>query len=226
MDVDAKRPERTGLSKVYLILYNSSMFVAFSTTIGLLLQRDLDGTLDKSTLAAAAQTIKLLTYTQLLEVVHPMFGLVPGGSLLPLMQITGRMLANGFLTDPAIRRDTGPFVKYLFIVWSAIELFRYSFYALRLLKIDLHPITWARYTLFLPLYPLGGFCEAQVLLTAAEKLDKTGALSYSLPNRANASFHAPSFLRFYVYVLLGPAIIHMMLYMISQRNKQLKSKSD
>lgn len=222
--MEEKKTKR-GIRRVYLILYNTVLFIAFLICNVSLFRRSLTGTLDKNNLADTAHVIKLLTYTQLLEVVHPLFDLVPGGSILPLMQVTGRMVANGFMADPEISENSAPFVKYTLMVWSTIELFRYSFYALRLIGIDIYPITWCRYTLFLPLYPMGGFCESQVLLEAAKHLDRTGAMSLNLPNPANFSFHTPSVLRLHTYVLLGPAVLHLMRHMWSQRKKQLKTKT-
>ena len=213
--------------KVYLTAYNIIMFVAFSGVfITLIRDQFISKPSETRSLSKSTTTIRILTYTQLLEVVHPMLGLVPGGAFLPFMQVFGRMVVNQMLVDRTICSNSAPFVNYLFMVWSSIEIFRYSFYALRLIKVDIYPITWARYTLFLPLYPMGGFCESQVVLAAVKQFEKTGAYSLSLPNPANISFHSPSFLKFYVYVLLGPGVLHLMRYMWSQRNKQLKVKVD
>lgn len=182
--------------------------------------------MDEGTLKSSALIIRMLTYTQLLETIHPMLGLVPGGPLLPFTQVFGRIMVNRFLTDPTILRNSVPYGHYLFIVWSSIEIFRYSFYALKIFKIEVYQLTWCRYSLFLPLYPMGAFFESMVLLTAVNRYDKTGEFSIELPNRFNFSLSMPLCLRIYTFAILGPTVLYLMKYMWSQRSKQLKIKLD
>ncbi len=86
------------------------------------------------------------------------------------------------------RMQTKPIVFYLFVVWSSIEVarfeyyvqfniysiyywtwfeirffgcFRYPYYMLRTYNCDIGLITWLRYTLWIPLYPLGFLCEGK-----------------------------------------------------------------
>lgn len=210
--------------KTYLFLYNLVMFIMFLKVFIVLVIKGLSGTIDDGVVQGAAFIIKLLTYTQLLETIHPMLGLVPGGPMMPFTQSIGRLVVNYFLTEPIIRLDSAPYAHYLFIVWSSIEIFRYSFYALRVFKVNIYALTWCRYTLFLPLYPMGGLCESMVLLSTIKHYEKTGEHSISLPNAANASFNLPWTLRVYIFVLLGPTIYMLMKYMWGQRCKQLKEK--
>lgn len=210
--------------KTYLFLYNLMMFVMFLMVHLILTIKTLTRTVDDDSVQGAASIVKLLTYTQLLEYIHPILGLVPGGPWMPFLQVIGRLLVNHFLTDPEIRSNSAPYAHYLFIVWSSIEIFRYSFYALRVFNVEIYPITWCRYTLFMPLYPMGGFCEARIVMATVRHFEKTGAYTLSLPNSSNFSFSLPSFLRFYTLALLGPSIIYLMKYMWTQRCKQLKYK--
>lgn len=210
--------------KTYLFVYNLTLFVGFLKVYSDLLYSEFTGTKNDDSVTAAALIIKLLTYTQLLESLHPILGLVPGGPIIPFIQVFGRLVVNHFLTDPNIRNNSGPYPHYLFIVWSSIEIFRYSFYALRVFKMDFYPIAWCRYSLFLPLYPMGGFCESQIVLATAKQYQNTDRYSWRLPNAANISFDLATFLKIYAYVLLGPTILHLMRHMLSQRAKQLKLK--
>lgn len=210
--------------KTYLFVYNLIMFIVFLKVFIVLAIKGLSGTIDDDIVQGTAFIVKLLTYTQLLETIHPMLGLVPGGPLMPFTQVIGRILVNYFLTESFIRIDSAPFAHHLFLVWSSIEIFRYSFYALRVFKVNIYALTWCRYTLFLPLYPMGGFCESMVLLSTIRYYEKTGQYSLSLPNSANISFSLPFMLRIYIFVLLGPTIYILMKYMWRQRSKQLKEK--
>lgn len=208
----------------YLFLYNLCMFVLFLKVFIVLCIKVLTNTIDDDYVQGAAFIIKMLTFTQLLETVHPMLGLVPGGPLMPFIQVVGRLLVNYFLTESSIRIDSAPYAHYLFVVWSSIEIFRYSFYALRVFRIEVYALTWCRYTLFLPLYPMGGLCESMVLLSTIRYYEKTGQFSLDLPNSANISLSLPILLRIYIFVLLGPTIYSLMKYMWKQRCKQLKEK--
>lgn len=210
--------------KTYLFLYNLVLFILFLKVFIVLVIKGLNGTIDDDIVQGTAFIVKLLTYTQLLETVHPMLGLVPGGPFMPFTQSIGRLLVNYFLSEPIIRLDSGPYAHYLFTVWSAIEIFRYSFYALRVFKVEIYALKWCRYTLFLPLYPMGGLFESMVLLSTIKHYEKTGEYSISLPNAVNASFNLPWALRVYIFVFLGPTIYMLMKYMWSQRRKQLKEK--
>lgn len=144
--------------------------------------------------------------------------------MMPFLQVSGRLLVNTFLTHPEIRLDSAPYAHYLFMVWSSIEIFRYSFYALRVFKVDIYFLTWCRYTLFIPLYPMGGFCESMVVLSTIKYIEKTGAYTVDLPNRLNMSFSPVLVLKTHVYLLLGPSIYYLMRYMWKQRCKQLSKE--
>lgn len=207
---------------VYLVAYNLFMFVAFLALHLALLAGLVPGAqpIGPATFVA----IRLLTCAQLLEALHPALGLVAGGPLMPLVQTLGRLLVSQLLAEPAIRSAAAASAHHLFIVWSMIEIFRYSFYALRLFKLDIYPLTWCRYTLFLPLYPMGGYYESRVILSSASHYETTSSYSIGLPNAANFSFSLPVLLRLYTFVLLGPAILYLMRYMWAQRCKQLRAK--
>lgn len=210
--------------KTYLFIYNLAMFVMFLKVYIVLLIKGLSGTVDDDIVEGTAFIVKILTLTQLLETLHPILGLVPGGPMMPFLQVSGRLLVNTFLTHPEIRLDSAPYAHYLFMVWSSIEIFRYSFYALRVFKVDIYFLTWCRYTLFIPLYPMGGFCESMVVLSTIKYIEKTGAYTVDLPNRLNMSFSPVLVLKTHVYLLLGPSIYYLMRYMWKQRCKQLSKE--
>lgn len=52
-------------------------------------------------------------------------------------------------------------VFFVFYLWSAIEIFRYPFYMLACIGTEWRLLTWLRYTLWVPLYPLGAIAEGQ-----------------------------------------------------------------
>lgn len=148
--------------KTYLFVYNLMMFIGFLFVFLVLIIKAISRTLADDTIEAACSIIKLLTFIQYLEFFHSIFGLVPGGAFMSFAQVTGRLIVILFLGQSDIRINSEPFAFYLISVWSAIEIVRYPFYALRVFSVNIEPLTWLRYSLFLPLYPLGGFCECKL----------------------------------------------------------------
>lgn len=205
----------------YLFLYNLSLFFVFSKVFFTVLSMIYTGSIQDTDTEKVAHIVKILTYTQMMESIHPLVGLVPGGPMMPFLQVIGRLLVNNYLSEAEIRQDSATYAHYLFLVWSAIEIFRYSYYALRVLDIDQYAITWCRYSLFMPLYPVGGFCETMIIISAIDYYNKTKKYQFDLPNAANVSFSMAWMLKFYIIFLLWPSIYTLMTYMSRQRRKQL-----
>lgn len=224
--VGSKNTVRTApdYKRTYLFLYNLVMFIMFLKVCIILIIKGVSGTIDDDTITGAAFLIKLLTYTQLLETIHPMLGLVPGGPLMPLIQTTGRLVVGFFLSDPDIRISSSPYAYALLLVWSSVEIFRYPFYALRVFDIDIYSLTWCRYSLFIPLYPMGAICEAMVVVATIRHYDKTGSYRLDLPNSANISLSLTTILWIYIPLLIV-MICNLMRHMWSQRCRQLKEKT-
>ncbi len=110
---------------------------------------------------------------------------------------------------------------------------------------DFGIITWLRYTVWIPLYPLGFLCEGIVILRYVATFNKsvfihivlstfrnipffeeTGKFSVSLPNKWNFSFHFPTLMRMYLLFFFLPAMYTMMSYMSKQRQKKLQVRGD
>ena len=213
------------LSKIYLLIYNASMFIMFTKVQTTVVSELYMNSMNEKVTRDIAYLVKILTYVQLMESIHPIFNLVPGGPFMPFMQVIGRLLVNFVLTQPEIITESGPYADYLFVVWSSIEIFRYSYYCTKLLGLEFYPLTWCRYSLFVPLYPMGGLCESMVMLSAARYIDDTGNYSLDLPNSVNMSISLSTTIRMYIFLMLIPSIITLMVYMSSQRSKQLRSSS-
>ncbi|MGH0161945.1 UNVERIFIED_CONTAM: hypothetical protein FKN15_041803 [Acipenser sinensis] len=83
----------------------------------------------------------------------------------------------------------------LFVVaWTVTEIIRYSFYTFSLLNHLPYLIKWARYTLFIVLYPMGVTGELLTIYAALPYVQKTGLYSVTLPNKYNFSFDYYTFL--------------------------------
>ncbi|EMP24371.1 3-hydroxyacyl-CoA dehydratase 2 [Chelonia mydas] len=83
----------------------------------------------------------------------------------------------------------------LFVVaWTITEIIRYSFYTFSLLNHLPYLIKWARYTLFIVLYPMGVSGELLTIYAALPFVRQAGLYSISLPNKYNFSFDYYTFL--------------------------------
>merc|ERR1711970_500912 len=111
------------------------------------------------------------------------------------------------------------------MVWASIEVVRYPFYMLRVYDNELSLLTWLRYSIWIPLYPLGFLLEGVVILRSIPYAEETGRYTISLPNTYNFAFHFPTLLRMYLLFFFFPAMYRMMTYMYYQRVKKLRTKS-
>lgn len=118
--------KKEDFQKVYLTVYNLIMYVGFMYIVCVLSVRYLkEGTESFSgTYGAVGPAMCFLTLLQLLEVLHPIFGYVKGGYLIPLLQIGGKLLVVIFMIDYEPRIQTMPVTFYLFMAWSAAEIVR------------------------------------------------------------------------------------------------------
>lgn len=100
----------------------------------------------------------------------------------------------------------------------------YPYYIAGLLKKSNGLLTWLRYTMWIPLYPLGILCEGMVILRNIPYFVETGRYTVSLPNAWNFGFDMPLFMKTYFLLLVLPGFYIMMNYMHKARNKKLAIK--
>ncbi|KAK7081021.1 hypothetical protein SK128_016016 [Halocaridina rubra] len=164
---DWKPFTRESMRKVYLFLYNLWQFVGFIYIVSVLTTRYLKEGPDsmEGTYAAVGWMIKMCFTTQFLEIFHPMVGYTKGSVFEAVVQIGGRSLIFFCLIEGEERMQTKPVIFYLFLIWSLIELVRYPYYMLRVYDLEIGFLTWLRYTIWIPLYPLGFICEGIVILS-------------------------------------------------------------
>ena len=213
--------------RVYLIFYNVAQFVGFLfilTVMGVRYSRD--GPLSMpGTYEAVGDAMKFMQILMFLEILHPLFGYTKGGVLMPSIQVCGRAFILFAMIDFEERMQTKPVVFYLFFIWSLVEIVRYPYYITQLMKIDFRFLTWLRYTIWIPLYPLGIMCESIIVLRNIPYFEETKRFTVELPNAYNFTFHMPTFLKIYLLILILPGMYYMMNSMYNTRVKKLGSKN-
>lgn len=217
---------REDLKKVYLVMYNLFQFVGYMYVLTVIAVRyvrydyeSVVGTYEN--VGAAMKFLQLLQY---LEVMHPLFGYTKGGAVVPFFQVSGRAFVLFLMIDAEPRMQTKPVVFYLFVMWTMIEVVRYPYYISQLYKKEIYILTWLRYTMWIPLYPLGILCEAIVIMRNIPYFEETGRFTIAMPNEWNFTFDMPTFLRVYLLFLSLPGMYLVTTHMHRLRTKKLKPK--
>eukprot|EP00912_Choanoflagellata_sp_UC4_P001204 UC4_evm2s754 len=104
-----------------------------------------------------------------MEVIHPLVGLVRTGVFLTFLQVLSRQLVVWGQLHPFLAEtitNNGAFFSLMVAAWSITEVIRYTSYALKQLNIEIQPLTFLRYTLFIVLYPAGVSGELSCLFAS------------------------------------------------------------
>lgn len=165
--------------------------------------------------------MKFIQLLQFMEVMHPLFGYTKGNAFIAFLQIGGRNFILFCMIEAESRMQTKPVIFYVFFVWSLVEIVRYPYYITQLLNVDIAPLTWLRYTIWMPLYPFGFLCEGIIVLRNIPYFEETDKFTVSLPNAWNFAFHFPTFMRLYLLFLTIPGMFTMMSHMSQTRKKKL-----
>lgn len=173
------------------------------------------------TYEAVGTAMKFVQLLQFLEVMHPLFGYTKGGFTTALFQVSGRAIILFCMIESELRMQTKPVVFYVFLVWSTVEIVRYPYYLSQLFKTEFNFLTWLRYTIWMPLYPLGFLCEGIIVLRNIPYFEETNKFTVSLPNTWNFAFHFPTAMRIYLLLLCLPGMYTMMSHMNRVRYQKL-----
>lgn len=145
-------------------------------------------------------------------------GVVKTGVMAPFIQVFGRNMVLFLIVVAHKELHKQAAVFGLFLVWSLIEVVRYPFYISQVVNKRIEPLIWLRYTMWIPLYPLGIFFEGTLIWRAIPLLDKSERFSFHLPNAFNFSFSFSWFLRVYLILMVAGGWYMMKhMYILRQR---------
>ncbi|XP_020252582.1 very-long-chain (3R)-3-hydroxyacyl-CoA dehydratase 2 [Asparagus officinalis] len=208
-------------SMLYLFSYNSPSLsfgwsLALCKIVGnLITTSSIDGTY-----ASAGDLICILQTISFLEVMHAAIGLVPSGVLLALMQWGGRTHFLLAIVRQIVEVQELPSVFITFMSWSISEVVRYSHYATSCIGICPSWLTYFRYTLFIPLYPIGVAPGEMWLMYQALPFIKDRNLYSKVFDKLPFSYYS-----FVMIVLVFYPILWSKLYLhlFKQRRSKLKN---
>ena len=149
--------------RLYLFAYNLMMSIGWCGFFGYLISNIAIPTsledpfqVKKHIIVESVRYCCLLQLVASLELVHVITGIVKGSLFATIAQLVGRnhILFCGIYFLPELWGH--PCVGWLFVFWGAIEIVRYPTYVLGLYSLPGSELfAWLRYTIFIPLYPLG-----------------------------------------------------------------------
>ncbi|XP_062326875.1 very-long-chain (3R)-3-hydroxyacyl-CoA dehydratase-like isoform X1 [Osmerus eperlanus] len=209
-----------GLKKGYLFMYNLVQFLGFSwifvnMTVRLFILGQ-DSFYD--TFHTTADMMYFCQMMAVAEVINAALGLVRTGVLPAMIQVAGRNVILFVIFGSLEEMQNRPVVFFVFYLWSSIEIFRYPFYMLACIDTEWKLLTWLRYTIWMPLYPMGVVAEAVAVIQSLPIFDETLMYSIPLPKALGRSFSFSYTLRLYLLLMfLGLFINFRHLYKLRRR---------
>ncbi|XP_048202742.1 very-long-chain (3R)-3-hydroxyacyl-CoA dehydratase 2 [Perognathus longimembris pacificus] len=164
--------------------------------------------------------LKFFQTGALLEILYCAIGIVPSSVVLTSFQVMSRVFLIWAVTHSVKEVQSEDSVILFVTAWTITEIIRYSFYTFSLLNHLPYLIKWARYTLFIVLYPMGVSGELLTIYAALPFVRQTGLYSISLPNKYNFSFDYYAFL-ILIMISYIPIFPQLYFHMIHQRKKVL-----
>ncbi|WKY02626.1 hypothetical protein Q1695_016136 [Nippostrongylus brasiliensis] len=216
-----KTSTRAPLLSVYIFLYNVALF-----GIHLLIFVKLISAFSKGEFHYDGhfQLFCVGTAAQLLDIVHGVLDITTTGVVAGLLQVLGRLLMLYVIEgNPNVQSQIS--TPVLLFAWVLIELFRYPYYALRAWNIDVFPLTWLRYSAWIPLYPLGLSME-WVTLVSSMKYYYESAKYYLQVPFVDVRLNFGVVVGMLAFVVMPLISKKLMGHMIKQRRNKLSTEKN
>lgn len=230
MRLKASRQKEDGfvsLKTGYLFAYNLVQFLGFSwiftnMTVRLFILGQ-DSLYD--TFHTTSDVMFFCQTLATVEVLNAAFGVVKTGVFPALIQLVGRNFVLFIVFGSLEEMHHRPAVFFVFYIWSTIEIVRYPFYMLGCFDTEWKTLTWLRYSVWIPLYPLGALAEAVGVVQAIPIFEETKLFSIPLPRAIGTSVNFSYVLRLHlVLMFLGLAFNFRHLYRQRQRRFRTKKR--
>ncbi|CAB1446774.1 unnamed protein product [Pleuronectes platessa] len=209
----------------YLFLYNLVQFLGFSWIfVNMTVRLFIFG--EESLYDTFNSISDVMFFCQILasvEVLNAAFGVVKTGVVPTLIQVVGRNFILFIIFGSLEEMHHQPVVFFVFYLWSGIEIFRYPFYMLGCCNTEWENLTWLRYTIWIPLYPLGVLAEAVAVIQSIPIFNESKLFSIPLPKAIGTSINFSYVL--YVYlVLMAMGLFINSRHLYKQRKKRFRTK--
>ncbi|KAJ1175729.1 hypothetical protein NDU88_001016 [Pleurodeles waltl] len=209
----------------YLVIYNVIMTAGWLVIAVGLVRAYLTKGSYHGLYYAIEKPLKYFQTGALLEILHCAFGIVPSSVVLTAFQVMSRVFLTWAVTHSVREVQNEDSVLLFVVAWTITEIIRYSFYTFSLLNHLPYIVKWARYTLFIVLYPMGVTGELLTIYAALPLVRQTSLYSITLPNKYNFSFDYYTFL-ILVMISYIPLFPQLYFHMLHQRRKVIGSKEE
>ncbi|KTG42558.1 hypothetical protein cypCar_00013819 [Cyprinus carpio] len=214
-----------GLKKGFLFMYNLVQFLGYSwifvnMTVRLFILGQ-DSFYD--TFHTIADVMYFCQMLAIMEVINPAVGLVKTGVTPAFIQVMGRNFILFVIFGTLEDMQNKPVVFFVFYLWSMIEIFRYPFYMLACIDTEWKLLTWLRYTIWIPLYPLGVLAEAVAVIQSIPIFNETKLLSIPLPKAIGMSISFSYILQLYLVIMFLGLFINFR-HLFKQRSRRFRTK--
>ncbi|KAL1006846.1 hypothetical protein UPYG_G00077990 [Umbra pygmaea] len=215
-----KKRTKSAIALAWLTFYNIAMTAGWLVLAIAMIRFYIQRGTHKGLYKSIARTLKFFQTVALVEVVHCAIGIVRTSVIVTSVQVCSRIFMVWFITNSIKQIQNEESVILFLVVWTVTEIARYSFYTFNLLNHLPYFIKWARYNMFIIMYPLGVVGELMTIYAALPYVRKTGMLSMRLPNKYNVSF---DYYYFLIIVMLSyiPLFPQLYFHMLRQRRKVL-----
>ncbi|XP_068131105.1 very-long-chain (3R)-3-hydroxyacyl-CoA dehydratase 3 [Hyperolius riggenbachi] len=210
------------LKRGYLFMYNLVQFLGYSwifvnMTVRLFILGK-DSFYDTfHTMADMMYFCQMLAF---LEILNPLIGVVKTGIMPALIQVFGRNFVLFIILGQVDDMQSKSVVFFVFYSWSIIEVIRYPFYMLACIDMEWKVLTWLRYTIWIPLYPLGGLAEATAVVLSMPIFNESGKFSLHLPSPLDVTITFSVFLSIYL-IIFFLAITNNFRHLFKLRRRRL-----
>ncbi|XP_075391378.1 very-long-chain (3R)-3-hydroxyacyl-CoA dehydratase 3 isoform X1 [Tenrec ecaudatus] len=215
MESEGSPETLASMKKGYLFMYNLVQFLGFSWIFVNLTVRFfiLGKESFYDTFHSVADMMYFCQMLAVVETVNAAIGVTRTPLLPSLVQLLGRNFILFIIFGTMEEMQSRAVVFFVFYVWSTMEIFRYPFYMLSCIDMDWKVLTWLRYSLWIPLYPLGCLAEAVSVIQSIPVFNEAGRFSFTLPYPVKLKVRFSFFLQIYlILIFLGLYINFRHLY--------------
>ncbi|XP_070618404.1 very-long-chain (3R)-3-hydroxyacyl-CoA dehydratase 3 [Erythrolamprus reginae] len=208
------------LKRGYLFMYNLVQFLGFSwifvnMTVRLFM---LGKDSFSDTFHMSGDVMYFCQMFALMEIINSLIGLVKAPLAPVCIQIFGRNFILFVVLGSVEEMQSKAVVFFIFYIWSMVEIIRYPYYLLSSIDIEWKILTWLRYSIWMPLYPLGMLAEAVAVIQAIPIFNSTGKFSFTLNYPLKVTVPFSIFLQLHlIFLFLAPFILFRHLYKQRQR---------
>jgi very-long-chain (3R)-3-hydroxyacyl-CoA dehydratase len=209
-----------GFAAAYLTAYNAIQAAVWTGVLagacGALATHTVQGA-GAAAYEAVGATVTYAQTATAVETLHAALGLTRSGVVGNVAQWAGRTHCWYLVCAlPELQRSSA--VALLLLCWALADVVRYAWAAASTAGRCPASLTWLRYNLFIPLYPLGAASEVALMMLAVPA-SKGAFRRLSLPNAANFAWDNARFL-LVVLCIYPPCWLALYSHMFRQRARR------